>query len=172
MVGDPKTLHDLRRVEAAVQVKCRKCGHVALLDREEMIASRRHSRLSMEWIAVTHDQICRKPSCDSTDVQVRLLPFGQSMPEVRQRRALMLRINLSLQILDQACRKPPEVSKEAVRLALRVLHPHLCDPELLAQFWEQAIDKREENGSQPYIVIRWMVRKLVDHGYAVWAELR
>lgn len=34
MVGLPKTLEDLRRVEAAVEVICNKSGHVDMLDRE------------------------------------------------------------------------------------------------------------------------------------------
>ena len=172
MVGHPKTLHDLRRVEAAVQVTCRTCGHVAVLDREEMISDRKHSRRSMEWAAVQHDQICRTAGCTSSDVLVLPLPFGQSMPEVRQRRAMMLAVNLSLQVLEQACRKPPESSRESVRLALRVLHPHVRDETLMLEFWEHAITKRDDIGSHPYLVIRWMVRKLVDRGYAVWAELR
>lgn len=172
MVGHPKSLHDLRRVEAAVQVTCLKCGHVAVLDREEMIGDRRHSLRSMEWAAVQHDQICRKSSCDSRDVVVLPLPFGQTVPELRERRAMMLAVNLSLQVLEQACRQPPESSRESVRLALRVLHPHVRDAGLLLQFWEHAITKRDDIGSQPYLVIRWMVRKLVERGYAVWAELR
>jgi hypothetical protein len=33
MVGPPKTLGDLRRVDAAMEVKCNACGHIELLDR-------------------------------------------------------------------------------------------------------------------------------------------
>jgi hypothetical protein len=38
MVGSPKTLHDLRKVDADLQVICRTCSRRVYLDREWLIA--------------------------------------------------------------------------------------------------------------------------------------
>ncbi|WP_193378598.1 hypothetical protein [Sphingomonas sp. Mn802worker] len=69
---------------------------------------------------------------------------------MRKRRAKMLAVNLALQVLEQSCRKPLESSRKSVRLALRVLHPHVRNAELLPQIWEHAITKREDIGPHPY----------------------
>jgi hypothetical protein len=58
MVGPPKTLQDLRRVEGAVRVTCRACKAVKQHDLEELIIDRRSRRISKEWEAVRHGTAC------------------------------------------------------------------------------------------------------------------
>lgn len=172
MVGPPKTLQDLRRIEAAVRVTCRACGRVHLLDREELIAQRMNERRSCEWPIVRADLSCR--ACHEPNVRVDGVPFAENAVELRQRRSTMLMINLSLVVLDQAARQSARErpAEEAVRLALRVLHPHVADNAMLTEFWRQAMDRKEMVYCHPQLVIRWIVGRLVARGYAVWAELR
>lgn len=177
MVGPPKTLHDLRRVEAAVRIACRACKRTVLRDREELISERFFQRRSCEWPAVQTDMPC--PHCGDPDVRVDAIPFGQDNTELRARRARMLLMNLALKVLADAARTAkshPEalatVDATAVRLALRILHPFVRDQAMLTTFWVEvtATERKPWSGAQQ--ALRWIVKKLLDRGYSVWAELR
>ncbi len=174
MVGPPKTLQDLRKVEGAVRVTCRQCGHVALLDREQLIAERLGFRQSCDWQTVRHDMTCRSPRCDSRDVAVEGVAFGEGMPELRRRRAVMITIELALQILLVAAypsgHSPMPV--EAIRLALRVLHPYLGDRAMLDTFWRSYSAEVQRPWDTPSTYYRPIVQRLIERGYAVPAELR
>jgi hypothetical protein len=69
------------------------------------------------------------PDCASHDVRVDIEAFADGLPELRRRRAAMITIELALKILTLASYSgtAPSVPTEAVRLALRVIHPHLRD---------------------------------------------
>ncbi|MBW6531945.1 hypothetical protein KZ820_14480 [Sphingomonas sp. RRHST34] len=172
MVGPPKTLQDLRRVEGAVRVTCRACKAVKLYDLEELIIDRRFRRLSMEWEAVRRTMPCR--NCDSTDTRVDGVPFGQDDVERRARRSRALLMNLALAVLDDASRRArdEDVCVPATRLALRVLRPYLPDRELLVTFWTAAETGRGKPHGPALQAMRWIVTKLVDAGHPVWAEFR
>ncbi|WP_294189106.1 hypothetical protein [uncultured Sphingomonas sp.] len=174
MVGPPKTLYDLRRVEGALRLVCRECGHTRLVALEEMIGLRHSSRRSMEWIAVQHDQVCAAPSCTSENVRVEVVPFGGEMEELKRRRALMISIELALKIVSWAAYPSGHapLPDEAVRLALRVLHPHVRQRETLEEFWslyKNTNRKGHESPATPYV---GMIAALLRNGYAVPAEYR
>ena len=52
MVGPIRSLTDLRRIEAAVRVTCKKCGFIRMIDREELIKQCQFHRSSLDWEAV------------------------------------------------------------------------------------------------------------------------
>lgn len=174
MVGPPKTLYDLRRVEGAVRLTCRECGHARLVSLEEMIGQRSFSRRSMEWAAVQHDQICTHGQCNSTSVRVDVVPFGGSMAELKQRRALTILIDLALKVVRRGAYPggQPPLPDEVIRLALRVLHPHVRRRETLEDYWtayKLAAPKAHEGPATPYANI---VAALLRNGYPVYAEYR
>lgn len=173
MVGPPKSLHDLRRVEGAVRVTCRACGSTRLWDREELIHFRTAHRKSCDWSVVQRDMSCSSPACDSTDVRVDGVAFGQNATELKQRRGQMLLVNLALKTLSDACyRAPTGIDHPPVRLALRVLAPHVREQDMLVQLWQHLADKPDQISAHPHLVLRWIICRLVARGYAVWAELR
>jgi hypothetical protein len=173
MVGDPKTLHDLARVDGAVHVRCRVCGHVELKDREEMIRGRLFHRLSCDWEVVCRSQRCGSAKCDSADVRVSVAPYSQDMDVLKRRRGAMITIGLALHILRKSAYSGsrPEIPVEAVRLALRALHPFVGDRSLLERYWE--LYSRElaphETLTLPF---GWIVQRLVARGYSVPGEMR
>lgn len=174
MVGPPKTLQDLRRVEGAVRVTCRTCGHVALLDREQLIGERLLHRRSCNWSIVRSELRCRAPKCDSESVRVDGVPFSENAHEVRQRRATMTLINLAVGIL-QAGAYPggkPAMPPDAVRLALPVVHLHIGQSALLAQCWEILTKEPRLASETPAGALREIIQHLAERGYAVAGEYR
>lgn len=172
MVGSPKNLDDLRRVEASVQVTCNACGDVELIDRETLLHERTALGMSRDWQTVCADQSCRR--CQSKDVRVLPVPFGQNSRELKQRRAENVLINLALQVLHDAAwlsTKGP-VETPAVRLALRVLHPFLRDENLLREYWRGATEEPRRPWTSCHLPFRWIVTKLIERGYGVNAEFR
>lgn len=172
MVGPLKTLQDLRKVEGAVRITCRACGQVGLLDREELIASRLIRHLSCDWSIVQRDEPCR--DCRSGDVHVAGVPFSEDVATLRRRRTTMVTVTLALSILRRVAYPDSEAPcpPEAVRLALRALHPHVRDVDLLSGFWAmwQKPDKRPYE--TPAVLLAQIITILLNAGYAVPAEFR
>ncbi len=173
MVGDPKTLHDLARVDGAVHVRCRVCGHVELKDREEMIRGRLFHRQSCDWEAVCRSQRCGSPKCDSADVRVSVAPYSQDMDVLKRRRGAMITIGLALTLLKRSAYSGsrPSVPPEAVRLALRALHPFVGDRSLLERYWTDYSRELAQGESLTY-AFGWIVQRLVARGYSVPGEMR
>ena len=172
MVGPPKTLQDLRRIEGAVRITCWSCQKAHLRDREELIAERRFSRRPCDWPTVRGDLTCHH--CSSADVRVEAVPFGEGTAELRAHRARMLVMNLAIEVLRDAAERArtEQVGTPAVRLALRVLHPLVGDQAVLATFWNEATAANQHPWSGAQQSLRWIVQRLLDRGYPVWAELR
>lgn len=151
MVGDPKILSDLRRIEAAMRATCTGCGRVRLWNREELIAERRGFRQSMEWVAVCDDLRCGEVECvrNQRRCKIEIIPFGENKAELRQRRWDIFVVNLALTVLRDAVPRHHLGNGDtpAVRLALRVLHPHLREGEMLATFWKQVTTPRDNSWS-------------------------
>jgi hypothetical protein len=172
MVGPPKTLQDLRRVEGAVRVTCRACRATTLHDREELITMRATHRQSCDWAIVRATMVCGE--CTSRDVRVDGVPFGENMDELRRHRARMLLMNLALTVLKDAAWQPRDVNAAtpAVRLALRVLHPMVADAVLLTSYWREVARTDGELWEDARQPLRGIVDRLVERGFPVWAELR
>ncbi|USI72729.1 hypothetical protein [Sphingomonas morindae] len=73
MVGDPKSLTDLRKIEAGVQVTCRQCGRVKLLDREQLIADLVRRCRPLTWSTLPAQLRC---ACGSKRVYLVAMPFA------------------------------------------------------------------------------------------------
>ena len=172
MVGPPKTLQDLRKVEGAVRVTCRACKKVSLLDREEMILMRDIGRKSCDWPAVVHEITC--PDCSSDNVKVQIEAFGEGLPELRRRRAVMITIELAVKILTRAAYSGSAASVpiEAVRLALRAVHPHLGNRALLESYWAAFVQEERRPWESPAGALGDIIAGLLKRGYALPSEMR
>jgi hypothetical protein len=172
MVGPPKTLQDLRKVEGAVRVTCRACRKVNILDREHLILMRNLGRQSCDWSIVVRDMSC--PNCSDHDEKVDIEAFADGLPKLRRRRAAMITIELALKILLLASYSgtSKSVPVEAVRLALRAVHPVLQDGAMLEGFWARYSDPDPRLGETPGGCYADIVKRLLKCGYAVPAELR
>lgn len=172
MVGPPKTLQDLRKVEGAVRVTCRACRRVTLHDREEMIQLRSAGLQSCDWQSVIHGMLCGH--CLSKNVKVSIEAFAEGLPELRRRRAAMITIELALIILRRASYSGSRdvFPVEAVRLALRALHPFLGDRGMLERFWMAYANPSPHPWGGPGSCFNDLVRGLMKRGFAVPAEFR
>ena len=72
MVGDPKHLSDLARIDGAVLVRCRTCRLEQRWDRDELADVLRWRRGSTVWSELPRQMPCR---CGSRDVRVVVLPY-------------------------------------------------------------------------------------------------
>lgn len=174
MVGQPKSLYDVRKIHGSISLACRACGTIKVHDLEELIRERSFQRRSLDWQVFLHDAWCWQCSPERTEVKVGIIPFGGSDRELRARRADTLVINLALTVLkDAACRASQhDAATPAVRLALRVLRPFLADRTLLVRFWEEAISARKTPAHEAHFAHGWIVAALVERGHSVWAEFR
>jgi hypothetical protein len=74
MVGSPKMLTDLRKIDASLRVTCRACGNAREIDREQLIRDLMRRGRSLAWDLVPRALRC---GCGSKDVRLLILPFGE-----------------------------------------------------------------------------------------------
>jgi hypothetical protein len=166
MVGPPKRLEDLQKVDGAIRITCRSCKAVTMLDLAELIRARSARRASSDWRTVQQDQPC--PVCRSRAVRVDGVPFGENNPELRARRADARRLQLALEVLKEAAPRDSVMPAAAIRLALRVIHPFVGDQQLLTTYWQQVMSEGKDGpfrGGE--VALRWIVSRLVDRGWPV-----
>lgn len=137
IVGDPKTLADLYRVEAQVRVACRSCKATEIWELDALIAEVQRNGGGMDWRAAKAAIKCPH-HCAAPMIDLLPIPFGKQ--RARRRAHHHALINLSLQVLrDAAHRASTEaVGTIEVRLALHVLRPFVADSRLLVEFWRAA----------------------------------
>jgi hypothetical protein len=81
MVGSPKTLYDLRKIDADLRLVCRSCGRRRMVDREWLIAELLRRKKSVDWEAVGHQLRCSGDGCGSKSVSAEPMPFsGRDTP--------------------------------------------------------------------------------------------
>jgi hypothetical protein len=170
MVGPPKRLEDLHKVDGAVRITCRSCRAVRTIGLPEVITARQAAKLSTDWEAVRHGSSC--PECESRDVRVDGVPFGDRNPEVLARRAAIRRLHLALQVLNDGAPRTSTMPLPAIQLALRVLYPYLGDRELLLTYWQQITGDKDRLWGGAHQALRWIVTRLIDRGWPVAAEFR
>lgn len=76
MVGSPKSLLDLRRIDAGVRVTCNACGRTSLLEREKLIDDLLRKRRNLAWGLLPRYFRCSSLACRSKDVALRPEPFA------------------------------------------------------------------------------------------------
>jgi hypothetical protein len=72
MVGHPKDIGDLAKIEAGVKVTCRRCKRERLLDRERLIRDLTRRGLSTAWDLLPGNLKC---ACGSKAVDIVAMPF-------------------------------------------------------------------------------------------------
>lgn len=172
MVGAPKSLQDLRRVDGSVMLTCRSCGEFTLRDLGDLIAEVRQLGGATSWPEFATVLTCPKRKCGARGMAAKVIPFSTGAK--RRPPAEVVLLNLALIVLREAAGRSTKeaVATVEVRLALRVIHPHLGDVGLLREYWTAAaVEQRHPWTSchQPY---RWIAQRLVDNGAEVWEENR
>ncbi len=99
MVGPPKTISDLKRVEGNPRAVCRSCKFTREWDREQLIRERMFAHLSNDWRAFCAQARCEQ--CGSADVRMEVIPFAKPIPPPSRpiKEALVFK---ALCVLDEA----------------------------------------------------------------------
>jgi len=166
MVGSPKNLSDLHRIEAQVQVTCRSCRAVEVWELNALIAEVRKNGGNTDWNAARRAVNCPH-RCASPMIQLLPLPYGKQRARQRAHRHAL--INLSLQILREAASRSSRevVGTLEVRLALHVLRPFVGDQRLLNEFWSAATAEPRHPWTSCHIPYRGIAQRLIDRGAPV-----
>jgi hypothetical protein len=171
VVGDPKTLDELDKIEAQVRVTCRGCKASEIWELNALIAEVRKNGGNTDWRAARRSIKC--PSrCASPMIDLLPLPFGKRRARREAHRHVL--INLSLQILREATARSADeaVGTLEVRLALHVLRPFVRDQRLLNEFWKAATAEPRHPWASCHMPYRWIVQRLVDLGAPIDAGHR
>ena len=166
MVGPPKSLYDLHRVEAQVRVTCRSCKATELWELDALIAEVRNNGGNTDWKAA-HWSIRCPHLCASPRITLLALPFGKQRARREAHRQTV--INLALQILREAAQRSSHepIGTLEVRLALHVLRPFVGDQSLLVEFWKAATIEPRHPWTSCHRPYRLIAQRLVEHGVAV-----
>lgn len=137
MVGPPKTLQDLRRIEAQVRVTCTSCKATEVWELDALIAEVRNQGGNTDWRAARWSIKCPR-RCASPRIDLLALPFGKARARRQAQRHALL--NVALEILRAAAQRSAHeaVGTIEVRLALHVLRLFVQDDQLLAAYWKAA----------------------------------
>lgn len=171
MVGPPKSLYDLHRVEAQVRVTCRSCKATELWELDALIAEVRNNGGNTDWKAA-HWSIKCPHRCSSPRVTLLALPFGKQRARRQAHRQTL--INLALQILQEAAQRSAHeaVGTLEVRLALHVLRPFVGDQSLLVEFWKAATIESRHPWTSCHRPYRLIVQHLAEQGASLEVEDR
>lgn len=135
MVGDPKNLSDLAKIEAALSARCRTCGYQRVFDRVMLEEHLRNHGGVPAWSELGRSLPCR---CRSTDIAIKPVPYCREVRDPEQRRYERGLIALAVGMLEEAGAKGGRADTIAVRLALRVLLPHVLHRGTLTSLWQAA----------------------------------
>lgn len=137
MVGQPKNLSDLHRIEAQVRVTCRSCRATEVWELGAIIDEVRRQGGNTDWRAARQSLKC-PGRCPSPMIDLLAIPYAQQRARRRAHRHALL--NLALEILREAAGRSgaEAVGTIEVRLALHVLRPFVRDQRLLNEYWRAA----------------------------------
>lgn len=171
MVGPPKSLSDLRRVEAQVNVICRGCKTEQVWELDALIEEVTRNGGNTDWFTARYSIKCPR-HCPSPLIHLQIIPFGKRRARKRAHRHALL--NLSLQILREAAgRSSTEaVGTLEVRLALHVLRPYVRDHQLLTDYWNAATVLPRHPWASCHLPYRRIAECLIDRGAQVEDENR
>lgn len=169
MVGDPKTLYDLHRVEAQVRVTCRSCRATEVWELGALIDEVRRNGGNTDWRAARAAVGCPR-RCASPMIDLLAIPFGRQRARRSAHRQML--VNLSLRILRDAVRRSAHesVGTIEVRLALHVLRPFVREQLILTEFWRAATVEPRHPWTSCHVPYRHIVRRLIEAGAPVDAD--
>jgi hypothetical protein len=169
MVGSPKHLSDLDRIEADVRITCRRCGFEDDWTTADLARYLFEIGGSTVWSEITRYLTCRRFGCGSPELWALPVPFARRPANMKRRvGALDARtIDVALRILQAAASMQSGGSTATleVRLALLVLYRFTRDREAVRKFWERAsiVQPTVNDGLQdPLAAIR---ERLVERGW-------
>jgi hypothetical protein len=171
VVGPPKNLSDLRRIEAQVKVTCTSCKATEVWELDAPITEVCNNGGNTDWHTTRYAVKCPR-RCASPIISLLPIPFGKQRARSRAHRHAL--INLSLQILREAAgRSAAEpVGTVEVRLALYVLRSFVKDAHLLAEFWKAATIKPRHPWTSCHLPYRRIAQRLIESGAPVELENR
>lgn len=171
MVGSPKNLHQLRKMDAQVRVTCTSCKATEVWELEALIAEVRNNGGNTDWRAARYSLKCSK-RCASPMITLLPIPYGRQ--EARQQASRHALINLSLEILRDATARSAKVAVGTieVRLALHVLRRFVSDQKLLTTFWTSATAEPRHPWINCHLPYRHIVQHLVELGAPVEEQNR
>ena len=152
MVGPPKTIDDLQRVEGNPRAVCRACKFEREWDREQLIRERLFAHLSTDWRLFCASARCEQ--CGSADVRMDVISFAKPIPPTTRpiKEALVFK---ALCVLDEAMEQaragkvPPG---RGLRFALAYLYAvgnrrgEWFDREPYDEFWKLATTQDAHDG--------------------------
>lgn len=163
MVGPPKNLSDLRRIEAQVQVTCTSCKATEIWELDALITEVHNNGGNSDWHTARYAVKCPR-RCASPIISLLPIPFGKQRARSQAHRQTL--INLSLQILREATDRSATqaVGTIEVRLALHVLRPFAKDRQLLVEFWQAATVQPRHPWSSCHLPYRHIALRLLEDG--------
>jgi hypothetical protein len=166
VVGDPKSLHDLYRVEAQVRATCRSCRATEIWDLGDLIEEVKRNGGNPDWHSAKYRVRCPH-RCPSPMITLVPIPFGKRRSQRRAHRGVLL--NLSLEVLRDATARSTEVSVGTieVRLALHVLRLFLADNQPLTEFWQRANVEPRHPWTSCHVPYRQIVQQLLEQGLVI-----
>jgi len=150
MVGPPKHLSDLARIEADVRITCRRCQFEEDWTRDQLAKHLFDIGGSLVWSEITRHLRCRRFGCGSPDLRALPVPYARR-PANMPRRVGKLDAQLlatAMEILEHAVATSRDrpIGTLEVRLALLVVHRYARKRELVSAFWQRAkIERRTVN---------------------------
>ena len=171
MVGPPKDLLDLRRIEAQVKVTCTSCKASEIWELDALITEVQNNDGNTDWHTAKYAVKCPR-RCASPIISLLPIPFGKERARSRAHRHAL--INLSLQILREAAGRSAvqAVGTIEVRLALHVLRPFVKDPQLLVEFWKAATSEPRHPWTSCHLPYRRIAQRLIESGAPVERQNR
>ena len=166
MVGSPKHLHDLAKIDADVRITCRRCRFEEDWSRDALAKHLHAIGASTVWSEITRFLTCRRWGCGSNDLRALPVPYARrpaNLPHAIGKIDARL-IGTALKILDDAARtaRGAAITTPAVNLALLVVYGYARDKEAARLFWERAgMTGRTVNDSltQPLDVLRYRLQQ-------------
>ncbi|WP_126665596.1 hypothetical protein [Croceibacterium ferulae] len=169
MVGPPKNLSDLRRIEAQVQITCTSCNATEIWELDALIAEVHNNGGNSDWHTAKYAVKCPR-RCASPIISLLPIPFGKQRARSRAHRQAL--INLSLQILRTATDRSATqaVGTIEVRLALHVLRPFVKNRHLLVEFWRAATIEPRHPWASCHLPYRRIIGRLIERGISVESQ--
>jgi hypothetical protein len=144
MVGAPKHLHDLNKIEADVRITCRQCAFEVDWTVADLSAHLVSIGGSLAWSEVTRHLVCRRQGCGSRRLRATPVPFARRQANLpRQIGKFDVRIiATAMKVLEDAVARSPgrDIATAEVRLALLVVYVYSRDSEGTGEFWSRAGD--------------------------------
>lgn len=169
MVGAPKHLSDLRRIEADVRVTCRRCGFEDDWSVDDLSRHLLSIGGSTVWSQITATLRCRRDGCESGNLRLLPVPYARRTANLPRRVGKLTAtiLEAAVTILEQAAARSAgqAVATIEVRLALLVVHQYARDRDAIAFFWERASQAGrpvDQTMQEPMALIR---RRLEDAGW-------